>query len=50
MQKLLMLFFQEEKRDIIFRHAQLKASRRQEELEPATESYLLSVVKKINLD
>jgi hypothetical protein len=44
MQKVLILFFQEVKLDIIFRHAQLKAIRRQE-LQMRKQAYLLSVLK-----
>jgi hypothetical protein len=42
MQKVLILFFQEVKLDIIFVHAQLKAKRRQE-LQMRKQAYLLSV-------
>jgi hypothetical protein len=43
-QKVLILFFQEVKLDIIFVHAQLKAKRRQE-LQMRKQAYLLSVLK-----
>jgi hypothetical protein len=35
------------KRDIVYRHVQLKNSRRQEELQPRIQGHLLSVVKKV---
>jgi len=45
--KVLILFLQEVKRDIIYRHAQLKQPRRREELHPRIQAHLLSVIRKI---
>jgi hypothetical protein len=49
-QKVFILFLQEVKRDpdTVFRHAQLKTSRRQEKLQLHIQAHLLLVVKKIN--
>jgi hypothetical protein len=46
-QKVVTFFLQELKRDVIFRHAQLQAPRRQEELQQCIQAHLLSVVNKI---
>jgi hypothetical protein len=46
--KIVYPFFQEVKHDIIFRCAQLKAPRRQEELQLHIQAHLLSVVKTIS--
>jgi hypothetical protein len=45
--KVLILFLQEVKRDIIFRRAQLTEPRRREELQPRIQAHLLSVITKI---
>jgi hypothetical protein len=45
--KVLILFFQEEKRDIIFCRALLSEPRRREELQPRIQAHLLSVITKI---
>jgi hypothetical protein len=45
--KVLILFLQEVKRDIIFRQAQLSEPRRREELQPQIQAHLLSVITKI---
>ncbi len=45
--KVLILFLQEVKRDIIFRRAQLTEPRRREELQARIQAYLLSVITKI---
>jgi hypothetical protein len=45
--KTLTLLLQEIKQDIIYRHAQLTATRRQEELHPHIQAHLLFVIKKI---
>ena len=45
--KVLILLLQEVKRDIVYRHAQLKQPRRREELRPRIQAHLLSVVGKI---
>jgi hypothetical protein len=45
--KILILFLQEIKRDIIFRRAQLAELRRREELQPRIQAHLLSVISKL---
>jgi hypothetical protein len=45
--KVLILFLQEIKRDIIFRRAQLAEPRRREELQPRIQAHLLSVISKL---
>ncbi len=45
--KVAILFLQEIKGDVIFRHAQLTVPRRREELQPRIQAHLLSVVEKI---
>jgi hypothetical protein len=45
--KVLILFLQEVKRDIIFRRAQLSEPRRGEGLQPRIQAHLLSVITKI---
>jgi hypothetical protein len=45
--KILILFLQEIKRDIIFRRAQLAEPRRREELQPRIQAHLLSVISKL---
>ncbi len=45
--KVLILFLQEIKRDIIFRVAQLAEPRRREELQPRIQAHLLSVIFKL---
>jgi hypothetical protein len=45
--KVLILYLQEIKRDIIYRHAQLQEPRRREELHPRIEAHLISVINKI---
>ncbi len=45
--KVLILFLQEIKRDIIFRRAQLAKPRRREELQPRIQAHLLSVITKL---
>jgi hypothetical protein len=45
--KVLILFLQEVKRDIIFRRAQLSEPRRREELQHRIQAHLLSVITKI---
>jgi hypothetical protein len=46
--KVLILFLQEIKRDIIYRHAQLQEPRRREELHLRIQAHLVSVVNKIS--
>ncbi len=46
--KVLILFLQEIKRDIIYRRAQLQEPRRREELHPCIQAHLVSVINKIN--
>ncbi len=43
-----MLFLQEVKRDIIFRHTRLTGPRRREDLLPRIQAHLLLVMKKID--
>jgi hypothetical protein len=45
--KVLILLFQEIKRDIIYRRAQLQEPRRREELHPRIQAHLVSVINKI---
>jgi hypothetical protein len=45
--KVLILFLQEIKKDIIFRQAQLAEPRRREELQPRIQAHLLSVITKL---
>jgi hypothetical protein len=45
--KVLILFHQEIKRDIIYRHAQLQEPRRREELHPRIQAHLILVINKI---
>jgi hypothetical protein len=47
-QKVLILFLQEIKRDIIYRRTQLQEPRRREELHPRIQAHLVSVINKIN--
>jgi hypothetical protein len=46
--KVLILYLQEIKRDIIYRHAQLQEPRRREELHPCIQAHLISVINKIS--
>jgi hypothetical protein len=46
--KVLILFLQEIKRDIIYRRAQLQEPRRREELHPRIKAHLISVINKIS--
>ncbi len=46
--KVLIIFLQEIKRDIIYRQAQLQEPRRQEELHPQIQTHLVSVINKIS--
>ncbi len=48
MRKVLILFLQEVKQDIFFRHAQLTVPQQCEELLPWIQAHLLSVVSKIH--
>jgi hypothetical protein len=47
-QRVLILFLQEIKRDIIYRRAQLQEPRRREELHPRIQAHLVSVKNKIS--
>ncbi len=47
-QKVLILFLQEIKRDIIYRRAQLQEPRRREELHPHIQAHLISMINKIS--
>jgi hypothetical protein len=46
-QKVIILLLREIKRDTVYRHAQLKNPKRQEELQLRIQAHLLSVVKKV---
>jgi hypothetical protein len=46
--KVLILFLQEVKRDIIYRRAQLQEPRRKEELHPRIQAHLVFVIKEIS--
>ncbi len=46
--KVLILFLQEIKRDIIYRRAQLQEPQRREELHPRIQAHLVSVINKIS--
>jgi hypothetical protein len=45
--KVLILYLQEIKREIIYRHAQLQEPQRREELHPRIQTHLISVINKI---
>jgi hypothetical protein len=46
--KVLILFLQEIKRDIIYRRAQLQEPRRREELHPRIQAHQVSMINKLN--
>ncbi len=46
--KVLILFLQEIKRDIIYRRAQLQEPRQREEMHPRIQAHLVSVINKVN--